>query len=121
MATSRPFEIRIGRFDEDDVEIDSHGLFHKAVEEALLPVVRNCFDRDPEIAPNTVEESFGALVERDGKYARRVVFAVHQMFGIEFARGVVLADGTVRNLAWRICNAKKVLVSTSCSHINVLS
>jgi phosphatidylethanolamine N-methyltransferase len=46
---------------------------------------------------------------------------VHQMFGIEFARGVVLADGTVRNLAWRICNAKKVLVSTSCSHINVLS
>lgn len=33
------------------------------------------------------------------------------MFGIEFAPGVVVADGTVRNLAWRICNAKSVLVS----------
>jgi phosphatidylethanolamine N-methyltransferase len=33
------------------------------------------------------------------------------MFGIEFAPAVVLADGTVRNMAWRICNAKQVLVS----------
>ena len=32
-------------------------------------------------------------------------------FGIEFAPEVVQADGNVRNLAWRICNAKKVLVS----------
>jgi phosphatidylethanolamine N-methyltransferase len=32
-------------------------------------------------------------------------------FGVEFAPEVVQADGNVRNLAWRICNAKKVLVS----------
>lgn len=32
-------------------------------------------------------------------------------FGIEFAPEVVLADGSVKNLAWRVCNAKKVLVS----------
>lgn len=32
-------------------------------------------------------------------------------FGIELAPEVVKADGNVRNLAWRICNAKKVLVS----------
>ena len=31
-------------------------------------------------------------------------------FGIEFAPEVVQADGNVKNLAWRICNAKKVLV-----------
>ena len=110
MAISPPFEIRIGRFDEEDVEVDSNGLIRTAVENALLPLVRNCFDRDPEIAPNTVDESFGSLVERDGKYSKRVVFAVHQMFGIEFAPGVVLADGNVKNLAWRICNAKQVLV-----------
>jgi phosphatidylethanolamine N-methyltransferase len=116
MAISLPFEIRIARFDEDDVQIDSNGLFHRAVEAALLPVVRNCFDRDLWIAPNTVDENFGALVERDEKYARRVVYAVHQMFGIEFAPGVVLADGTVRNLAWRICNAKQVLVSVPSMH-----
>lgn len=34
-------------------------------------------------------------------------------FGIEFAPEVVQADGNVRNLAWRVCNAKKVLVSPS--------
>lgn len=32
-------------------------------------------------------------------------------FGIEFAPEVVQADGNARNLAWRICNAKKILVS----------
>ena len=79
MALSRPFEIRIERFDEDDVEADSNGLVRGAVEQALLPVVRDCFDRDPEIAPNTVQESYGSLVERDGKYAKRVVFAVSRM------------------------------------------
>ncbi|SLM34003.1 phosphatidylethanolamine n-methyltransferase [Lasallia pustulata] len=110
MAISLPFEIRIGRFDEDDVEVDANGLIRGSVENALLPLVRNCFDRDPEIAPNTVDQAFGSLVERDEKFAKRVVFAVHQMFGIEFAPGVVQADGNVRNLAWRICNAKKVLV-----------
>jgi phosphatidylethanolamine N-methyltransferase len=110
MAVSRAFEIRIARFDEEDGGVDANGLVRTAVENALLPVVRNCFDRDPEIAPNTVNESFGSLVERDGKYAKRVVFAVHQMFGIELAPGVVLADGNVKNLAWRICVAKQALV-----------
>jgi phosphatidylethanolamine N-methyltransferase len=79
MALSQAFEIRIARFDEDDVEVDNNGTIHRAVEQALLPVIQNCFDRDPEIAPSTPEESFGGLVERDGKFAKRVVFAVHQM------------------------------------------
>ena len=79
MTISPPFEIRIGRFDEDDVEVDSNGQIRGAVENALLPLVRNCFDRDPDIAPNTAEEPFGSVVGRDSKYAKRVVFAVHQM------------------------------------------
>ncbi|KAF2492220.1 phosphatidylethanolamine N-methyltransferase [Lophium mytilinum] len=115
MAISLPFEIRIPRFDEEDAEVDANGLIRTAVETTLLPVVQNCFDRDPEIAPSSVDESFGSLVERDGKYAKRVVFAVHQMFGIELAPEVVQADGTVKNLAWRICNAKKVLQPYSMS------
>ncbi|KAI9800281.1 MAG: phosphatidylethanolamine N-methyltransferase [Piccolia ochrophora] len=110
MAISLPFEIRIGKFEEDDVEMDASGTVRGSVEQALLPVVRNCFDRDPDIAPHAVDEAYGCLVERDGKFAKRVVLAVHQMFGIEFAPEVVQADGNVRNLAWRICNAKKVLV-----------
>ncbi|EEH18398.2 phosphatidylethanolamine N-methyltransferase [Paracoccidioides brasiliensis Pb03] len=118
MAVSRPFEIRIGRFDDDAIYGDRYGLVRAAIESALLPVVQNCFDRDPEIAPQTVEEQYGSLVDRNGKYSRRVVFAVHQMFGIEFAPEVVRADGNVRNLAWRICNAKKVLAPYSMSRTN---
>lgn len=115
MAISLPFEIRIPPFDEEGVEVDANGLVQSAVETALLPMIQNCFDRDPDIAPTTVEEGFGALVARDGKYAKRVVFAVQQMFGIEFAPAVVLADGNVRKLAWRVCNAKQVLVCESVS------
>ena len=79
MAISLPFETRINKFDEDDVEVDEHGSIQPAVEKSLLKVVQNCFDRDPDIAPSTVDEHFGSRVERDGKFARRVVFAVHQM------------------------------------------
>jgi phosphatidylethanolamine N-methyltransferase len=79
LAISQAFEIKIPRFDEEDVELDANGTIHRPVEQALLPLIQNCFDRDPEIAPSSTEETFGSLVERDDKYARRVVFAVHQM------------------------------------------
>ena len=122
MTISQPFEIHIGRL--DDVELEAAGsfsgitddLYRKAVETALLPVVQNCLDRDPDTAPSTPEEPFGSLVERDGKYAKRLVYAIRLMFGIDFAPAVVPADGTVKNLAWRICNAKKVLVSGPTPH-----
>lgn len=54
MAISLPFEIRIEKFDEDDVEVDENGLLRGAVEEAILHLVKNCFDRDPDIAPKYV-------------------------------------------------------------------
>ncbi|KAL9129057.1 MAG: hypothetical protein Q9217_002397 [Psora testacea] len=109
MAISLPFEITINKFDEENVVTDANGSVQGAVEQALLHLVSNCFDRDPDIAPSTIDEPFGSQVERNGKYPKRVVFAVQQMFGIEFAPEVVQADGNVRNLAWRVCNAKKVL------------
>ncbi|KGQ08256.1 Phosphatidylethanolamine N-methyltransferase [Beauveria bassiana D1-5] len=112
MAVSEPFEIALDKFDEEDVDVDAKGMYAGAVESVLLPVVRNCLDRDPEIAPKDETEVFGSQVERDGKYAKRIVYAVREMFGIEFAPAVVLADGNVRKLAWRICNAKQVLVSS---------
>ena len=79
MAISLPFELRINRFEEEDANTDSDGSIRNAVEQNLLSLIRNCFDRDPNIAPNTVDEKFGSMVEREGKFARRVVFAVHQM------------------------------------------
>ncbi|KAF2268733.1 phosphatidylethanolamine N-methyltransferas-like protein [Lojkania enalia] len=115
MALSQAFEIRVPRFYEEDVELDANGTIQRPVEQALFPLVQNCFDRDPDIAPHTIDEPYGNLVEKDGKFAKRVVYAVHQMFGIEFAPEVVQADGNVKNLAWRICNAKKVLAPYSMS------
>lgn len=127
MAISRPFEVRIPRFSEDDLEgivnttpagttlTQNDVLIRRSIESNLLPIVQNCFDRDPDIAPSTPSEAFGSLVDRDGKYAKRVVYAIHQMFGIEFAPQVVKADGKVENLAWRIWEAKKVLAPFSMS------
>ncbi|KAI5865089.1 phosphatidylethanolamine N-methyltransferase [Durotheca rogersii] len=116
MSISQPFEIHIGRFDYSDVEADNEGALQQSIESALLPVVRNCLDRDPDIAPAAAADTFGGHVERDGKYAKRLVYAMHQMFGIEFAPAVVPADGCARNLAWRICNAKQVLAPYSMSY-----
>jgi phosphatidylethanolamine N-methyltransferase len=98
MALSQAFEIRIPRFDEDDVEVDANGTIQRAVEETLLPIVQNCFDHDPEIAPSTPEEPFGSLVERDGKFAKRVVFAVHQMyvFSLTVSFGEIIDNVQVR-------------------------
>ena len=79
MAISLPFELKINKFDENEAEGDSNGLIRGAVEESILHLVRNCFDQDPNIAPKTPEEKFGGMVEREGKYSKRVVFAVHQM------------------------------------------
>ena len=81
MAVSRPFEIHIPRFDEKDDPSDANVEQHvcEAMEGALLPIIRNCFDRDPDIAPGSAEESFGNLEQRDPKYARRVVYAVSHM------------------------------------------
>lgn len=79
MATSLPFEIRVSKFDEDDVEVDANGRIRGAVEDALLRLLRDCFDRDPDIAPRDTLDDFGGLVEGNGKYAKRVVFAIHHM------------------------------------------
>ena len=127
LQNSLPFEVRIPRFDGEDLHDSGDSILNNptspwnetlvrsAIEKALLPVVQNCFDRDPDIAPQTVHESFGSLVERDGKFAKRVVYAVQMMFGVEFAPEVVQADGKVKNLAWRIWEAKKVLAPYSMS------
>jgi phosphatidylethanolamine N-methyltransferase len=120
MAISEPFEVRIGRFEDEDVAImpgdNTESVYEEAVAATLLPVVRDCLDRDPNIAPSTMDEPFGSHVQRDSKYARRVVYAIRNMFGVDFTPAVVSADGNVRKLAWRICNAKQVLVSDDSTH-----
>ncbi|KAI5294600.1 phosphatidylethanolamine N-methyltransferase, partial [Ascosphaera pollenicola] len=90
MAISRPFEIKMDRFRFDAVgggldaksalspENLANGVMKSSVEQALLPVVRNCLDRDPAIAPDRVDDVFGEGVFRDAKYAKRIVYAVQE-------------------------------------------
>ena len=112
LAISQPFEIRIDRFDDDGLYVDNEQrLYLAAVEETLLPAIQNCFDRDPQVAPSSVTEMFGNLVKKNGKYSKRGVYAIKELFGIELDPEVVKMDGTVRNLAWRVCMAKRALVS----------
>jgi phosphatidylethanolamine N-methyltransferase len=112
MAISLPFEIVIDRvrLAADDTE-EEHALdmqeMQEAVEKILFPVVVRCFESNENLAPSTVDEEFGGFGE---KYAKRIVYAVKELFGVDFASEVVQADGNVRRLAWRICNAKRVLV-----------
>ncbi|KPI38161.1 Phosphatidylethanolamine N-methyltransferase [Cyphellophora attinorum] len=121
LALSPRFEIKIPHWKEEDLAVtmgptmtaQTEAYVRQDIERLLLPVVQNCFDRDPDIAPSTSREVFGGLVERDGKFAKRVVYALQEMFGIEFAPEVVKADGKVENLAWRVWEAKKVLAPYS--------
>ncbi|KAK6441014.1 phosphatidylethanolamine N-methyltransferase [Oleoguttula sp. CCFEE 5521] len=114
MAISLPFEIKISRFDEDSFDFSTSNI-QSAIETEILPVVQNCFDRSPDLAPRSPSDLFGPTLEREGKYAKRVVYAIQRMFGVEFAPEVVAADGSVRNLAWRICEARRVLAPYSMS------
>lgn len=79
MALSRPFEIRLNKFGEGVLERDSRGLVRGAVEDALLHLVQNCLDQDPNIVPRDKHESFGSLMGGNGEYEKRIVYAVHQM------------------------------------------
>ncbi|KAF4587204.1 Phosphatidylethanolamine N-methyltransferase [Ophiocordyceps camponoti-floridani] len=111
LAVSEPFETSMAPFSDDEDAAPSAS----DIASAILPVIQRCLDRDPDIAPSTVDEPFGAHVERDAKYARRIVYAIREMFGVEFAPAVVLADRNARKLGWRICNAKEVLAPYSLS------
>merc|ERR1712000_740262 len=65
MSISEPFEIRVSKFDDDAADTGADETYELAVQQALLPVVQNCLDRDPDIAPISIDEAFGNHVERD--------------------------------------------------------
>ncbi|KAK6533327.1 phosphatidylethanolamine N-methyltransferase [Orbilia ellipsospora] len=115
MAISLPFEIVVDKFDESSpAVVNSKGAISvEEIQKPLMGVVRDCFDRKEELAPESVDDEFGSVAEI--KYARRIVYAVKEMFGLDLAPEVVKADGTVRKLAWRIVNAKRVLAPFSLS------
>lgn len=99
LAISAPFEIRIDRFNDEDgsLEFDENGLFLHAAEQALLPVIQNCFEHDPTIAPSSTTGIFGCRVDKNGKYTKRAVYAIKLMFGLELDPEIVKLDGYVNS------------------------
>ncbi|KAI1327139.1 phosphatidylethanolamine N-methyltransferase [Xylariaceae sp. FL0255] len=117
MAISQPFEIHIAHFDETKLvytglESDK-AIKQNAIEQALLPIVQNCLDRDPDIAPFKPTEQWGSHVERDSKYPKRIVYAIQHMFTVDLSIYVVAVDGNVSQLAKRICEMKDATASYS--------
>lgn len=54
-------------------------------------------------------------ISREMEDALTLTLTLTYRFGIELAPSVVKADGNVRNLAWRVCSAKRVLAPYSMS------
>ncbi|GAO50937.1 hypothetical protein G7K_5056-t1 [Saitoella complicata NRRL Y-17804] len=100
MAISAPFEITLPR------PSSPSSLPLSSIEESLLKLCQVCF-ADPSLS---LEDGFvfGDPVQ-DEKVSKRVVYGVKEMFGVEFSREVVKADGDVRGLARRVLEAMKVL------------
>ncbi|KAF8252125.1 phosphatidylethanolamine N-methyltransferase [Wilcoxina mikolae CBS 423.85] len=105
LAISQPFEICVEKVGLDDKELRG-GAAREIVEKHLLPIVQRCFDEEG-LAPVDMDDIFGGSA--DDICSRRVVYAIREMFGVDLAPSVVKADGNVRRLGWRICNARKVL------------
>lgn len=110
MSLSQPFELSLPRYSDPTTDFDEgHYVSDStpAIEDLLLPLVQACFDFSPKLSPEGPEDEFSGLGER--KFARRIVYAVKEVFGVDFAEEVVRADGNVRRLAWRVGNARRVL------------
>lgn len=77
MALSPPFEVSFDKWSNLDVSAADEREEERLAAEELLPLVRACFEENPDIAPDTVDEEFGTLADK--KYAQRVVYAVKEM------------------------------------------
>lgn len=83
---------------------------------------------DPEVSSDLLSESLGGdgdsdQTERDAddfsfwseKQAKRICIAIKQIFDVDYAPEVVLADANLAALANRILVSKEILCSTSAS------
>ncbi|RUP49410.1 phospholipid methyltransferase-domain-containing protein [Jimgerdemannia flammicorona] len=102
IVASKPFRIVVQPCTKpDDFDV---------IETTLLELVRTCLDHDPDLIPHSPAEEFVMLSE---PHARRIVYGVKLVFGIDFAWEVVEVDMSVDKLALRIHDARRALVPFS--------
>ncbi|TFK71226.1 hypothetical protein BDN72DRAFT_476146 [Pluteus cervinus] len=120
MSLDGPIEVYVHQ--PDILDFDS-------VRQTLLRIVPLCLDMDPSLIPlsckspsdsPTTTGSDGETEERDPDdftfwsegQARRICAAIKQVFGVEYAPEVVVADANITSLANRILVSKELLTAT---------
>ncbi|KAJ1971644.1 phosphatidylethanolamine N-methyltransferase [Dimargaris verticillata] len=105
LTLTQPFEINLS----PDSNVNASDP--ESVEVALLPYLQRCLaTAHPRFRLTNVEDPFIEITELQ---ARRVVYGIKLLFGIEFAWNVVHLDLNARRLAQRIAAAHKALAPFS--------
>lgn len=81
------------------------------IEQTALTLVQRALDSNPALIPYTTSDDYVLMKE---VHARRIVYGIKMMFGIDFAWEVVAVDGNVRRLARRVCI---IYLYISCKYI----
>ncbi|CAG8496684.1 15591_t:CDS:10 [Funneliformis mosseae] len=77
------------------------------IEQTVLTLVQRALDSNPNLIPYTTRDDYLLMKE---VHAKRIVYGIKMMFGIDFAWQVVAIDGNVGRLARRIDKARRALV-----------
>ena len=97
MAVSKPIEIYLDPSPSKSTE---------SITKELFPYVQCCFPS--KLKPNNPDDQF-RMMDLEEVIAKRIVYGIKQMYGIEFAWEIVAADGNCTALASRTASAKSVL------------
>ena len=93
-----------------------------SVRAALAHIVPLCLDGDPSLIPSSTKHGSGTVEDSEGnggdpddfrfwsaRQAGRIARAVREMFGVEYAPDVVVADANLTTLAERIVASRKLM------------
>jgi len=70
------------------------------IEQTVLTLVQKALDSNPNLIPYTTSDDYLLMKE---VHAKRIVYGIKMMFGVDFAWEVVAVDGNVGRLARRVC------------------
>ncbi|CAH1763642.1 9099_t:CDS:10 [Entrophospora sp. SA101] len=98
MAISQPFEIK--------APTPKYMSDLPSIEQMVLTLVQKALDTDPELIPYTTQDDYVLMKEI---HAKRIVYGIKMIFGIDFAWEIVAIDGNVGRLARRIHKAHLVI------------
>jgi phosphatidylethanolamine N-methyltransferase len=72
----------------------------QTIEQSVLTLVQRALDSNPALIPYTTCDDYVLMKE---VHAKRIVYGIKMMFGVDFAWEVVAVDGNVGRLARRVC------------------